>query len=85
MPLGNMDPGLVGLSTFCFAVVPHNSNDHPAECRYLYVGTGGNVALVNLDGSVVVHTAVPAGSYILCSNRRVNATGTTASNIVGYR
>jgi hypothetical protein len=85
MGLGNMEPGLMGLSTRSFPVAPSDSVNHASDCRYIYVGGTGNVALVNLDDSVVTYVAVPAGAMIMCTSKRINATGTTATNMVGHR
>lgn len=50
--------------------------------RGLYVGTGGNVAVVGLDGVAVTFVAVPSGAILPIYSQGVNATGTTASNII---
>ena len=72
-------------SPLVFAVTPHASTNFPQEVRQLYVGVAGNVAVVNLDDTVVTFQNVNAGTslgpfYI----KRVNATGTTASAIVAF-
>lgn len=72
-------------SQLVFAVTPHASNNFAQEVRQLYIGTAGNVAVVNIDNSVVVFKNVNAGStigpfYI----KRVNAVNTTASDIVAF-
>lgn len=51
-------------------------------CRALYVGTAGNVAAVSADSDTVVFVAVNAGSVLPIQCRRVNATSTTADDIV---
>ena len=50
--------------------------------RALYVGTGGNVVVVNEDATTVTFTNVQGGSIIPIRCIRVNSTSTTASNIV---
>lgn len=50
--------------------------------RRLFVGGAGNVVAVMADGGVVTFTGVPAGSFLPIKVTRVNATGTTATNIV---
>lgn len=79
-----MEPGLVGVSTKAFAVTRSDSVNHTTPARYLYVGTAGDVVNVNLDGTTVTYKNVPAGSYIMCASLRVNAVGTTATDIVGH-
>jgi len=49
---------------------------------FVYVGVGGNMAVVTEAGEVVTFTGVVAGTIlpVLCS--RVNSTNTTATNLV---
>lgn len=56
-----------------------------------YVGGAGNVSVIpenpTLSGGnpvAVVLNSVPAGAYINLRVRRINSTGTTATNIVGF-
>lgn len=67
------------------AVTPSDTvgdNFAAGPCRGLYVGTTGNVEAVGLDGTAVVFTAVPAGWILPIAAIRVNASLTTATNIV---
>jgi hypothetical protein len=56
------------------------------QARYvgLYVGTGGNVAVTTGLGAALTFSNVPAGAIIPMVITQVKATGTTASNIVGF-
>ena len=49
---------------------------------FVYIGVGGNMAVVTEAGEVVTFTGVVAGTIlpVLCS--RVNSTNTTATNLV---
>lgn len=67
----------------CFAVTPSDTVNFTKIPRAFYVGTTGDVVLVNTDGTTVTWTAVPAGMIIPCTAIRVNSTSTTASTIVG--
>lgn len=59
--------------------------DLPTVIRQLYVGTGGDVSLTDTAGNTVPHKNVPSGSYLgPFFVTRVNATGTTAADMVGY-
>lgn len=64
------------------AVTP--SDTVSMECgRALYVGGAGDLTVVMREESnVVTFAAVPAGTVLPMQVRRVNATGTTATNIV---
>ena len=65
------------------AVTPSDSVNFPGgPARGLYVGTTGNISVVMYgDGATVIFSAVPVGILsVQCT--RVNATGTTAANIV---
>lgn len=64
------------------AITPHDSANLAADTRGIYVGTGGNIAVVGMDGSVVTFANVPAGTVLPVIARRVNATNTSASNLV---
>ena len=66
-----------------FAVVPSDTVSFVRRARSLYVGGGGNVALIGGDGVAVTFVAVPAGSILPIEATRVNATGTTATSMVG--
>ncbi|OYW74643.1 MAG: hypothetical protein B7Z37_16875 [Verrucomicrobia bacterium 12-59-8] len=50
--------------------------------RALYVGGTGAVAALNENGVAVTFEAVPAGAVLPIATARVNATGTTATNII---
>lgn len=50
-------------------------------CQAIYVGVSGNISVLMLDGSSVVFNAVPAGVFPIQA-ARVNATSTTATNMV---
>ena len=83
-PFENTSPGLTGISGVPFAVTPHDSTNFTNSARYFYVGGTGNIALVRNDDTVVLYSAVPAGSYIFAGAKRINSTNTTATLIVGH-
>ena len=65
------------------AVTPNDSTDLAlGTCRALYIGTGGDVSIVDLGGETVVFVGALAGSILPIQTARVNATGTTAGDIV---
>lgn len=64
-------------------VTPSDTVDLPVVIRGLYVGGAGNVVAVSPGGSVVPFTAVPAGTTLYIRARRINATSTTATALVG--
>lgn len=66
------------------AVVPSNTVDLTKPCRGLYVGGAGDIMAVPLaaPGTAVLFKAVPAGTVLPIVATRVNATGTTATDIV---
>lgn len=79
------------------AVTPSDTKDLPnaagdnasAYAKGLYIGTGGNVAVVaagdqsnTLQGTAVTWKNLPSGSYLLGQVRRVMSTNTTATDIV---
>ena len=51
--------------------------------RAIYVGTGGDIALVDAAGNAVTFKAVPQGSVLPVRARAVRVAGTTAADLVG--
>lgn len=68
-----------------FPVTPSDSVNFTAEVRQLYIGTAGDVTVVNQDNSVCTFKNVLAGSTLgPFFIKRVNSSLTTASNIVAF-
>lgn len=63
------------------AVVTPSDTVNFAPTRLIYVGSAGTLQLVFLDNSVVPFKA-PEGAQLSVRVKRVNATGTTAADIV---
>lgn len=74
-----------GPATRGFAITPSDTSALPAITRQIWVGGAGNIALVlNGDTTSLVMTAVPAGTMLDISAKQINATQTTATNLVGF-
>ncbi len=68
-----------------FAITKDDANELATVVRAIYVGTTGDVNVIDTAGNTVLHKAVPAGAYIgPFSVKAVRATGTTAADMVGY-
>lgn len=82
---GRLGADNAGPSSAPAAITPHNSTNFAVPCRGIYVGVTGNVAVIPLvgDGTPVVFKNAAAGSVIPVIATRVNATGTTATDLVG--
>lgn len=65
------------------AVTPHDTNANDFEA--LYIGGTGNVSVVTEGDQTVAFMGVPVGTTLYIRVKRVRATGTTATNIVGLR
>lgn len=67
------------------AVTPSDVTNLGSPARSLYVGGTGALSVVMYgDGATVTFAAVPVGVFPI-QVTRVNATGTTATNIVALR
>ncbi len=55
------------------------------SASHLYIGGAGALSVLTEAGQTVVFAAVTAGTLLPLSVTRVNATGTTATNIVALR
>lgn len=72
--------------TDAFTITPHNTNELVKSTNAIYVGGAGTISVVmankNNSNSAVSFTAV-AGATIPIRVKKVNVTGTTATNLVG--
>ena len=78
-------PGLDAPSGEFEAITPSDTTDLTMPTRAVYVGTAGNITAVDLTGTAVVFSSVPAGAILPIRASRINATGTSASNLVSLR
>lgn len=54
-----------------------------ASCRGIYVGTGGDISIdLAGSGSAIIFKGAVAGTILPVAAKRVNSSGTTASNLV---
>lgn len=66
------------------AITPSDADELAYTVRRIYVGTGGDIALVDGEGNQVTYKNVTSGSYIGdCVYKQVKVTGTTATDLVG--
>ncbi len=69
-------------------ISPDNAADLPpwtvgkTLTRAVYVGALGDVVAVREDNVAVTFVAVPAGTWLPIAVRRINATGTSAQNLI---
>lgn len=78
-----MSSSNLAVARSAFAVTPSNTTNFDARARALYVGGGGDIRVVFEGGDVVLFTAVPSGFILPVECIRVDATGTTATSLVG--
>ena len=72
----------VNLATDAFAITASDTTNFTQMASGIFVGVAGTVAVVTEQGNVVSFIA-PAGGILPISAKRVNATGTTATDLVG--
>lgn len=64
-------------------VIPNDSTDLVTiPTRGVYIGGGGNIAVVTQHGETITLIGVVAGAIYPFQINRIKATGTTATNIV---
>lgn len=66
-----------------FAITPSDTVNNNAWARAVYVGVAGNVVLVTPSGTVLTFVGCTAGMVLPVAFGRVNATNTTATNLIG--
>jgi hypothetical protein len=64
------------------AVTPSDSTDLLVMSRALYIGVGGNVAVVTASGAAVTFVGLTSGSILPVRVSRVKSTATTATSIL---
>lgn len=64
------------------AVTPSDTVNLSAKARALYIGKGGDVVAINGSGDAILFKSVQTGTILPIFTTRVNATDTTATNIV---
>lgn len=67
----------------CFAITPSDTGEFAQWPRRVYVGGAGNIVAVMPDGTIGTFVGVPVGTMLEIRAFRINATGTTATNLVG--
>ena len=76
--------GIISSAEKGTAIVPNDALDLSIITKGIWVGTGGDLAVVLLEDSVsVILKSVASGSLLPIRAKRVLATGTTAQNLVG--
>ena len=73
---------LLGPASLAAEVIPSDVAALPIASKRLWVGGAGNVVLITTGGVSVTYAGVPAGTYLNVRATQVNATGTTATNII---
>ena len=78
-----MPAELTAPADYGFSIVPNDSAELLDVTRAIYVGSGGTLVAVLATGAQVTLTGLQGGTIIPIRVRRVNATGTTATGLVG--
>lgn len=72
-------------ATVCFNIIPNDTNKLIQAPRGLYIGTGGNLSIIDKEGNESIFIDVPSGSILPVRPAIIKSTGTTAGNIIGMR
>ena len=67
-----------------FSITPSDDNALPFVARFLNVAVAGNVRIIDYDGDTAT-VNIAAGTVFWVMARKVFATGTTATGIVGIK
>ena len=73
-----------GPASFGFAITPSDTVDLPYAVKAIYIGTTGNVVAIFQDSeSQVTLKSLQGGSLYPFQLKRILATGTSATDIIG--
>jgi hypothetical protein len=83
---GGFSDSITSPGTRAGAIAPADAVDLAETPKAIYVGTGGDIAMIGMSAAPtatgIVWKNVPAGSLIPFRPRRILATGTTAANMI---
>jgi hypothetical protein len=65
-------------------VSPSDDNELPFLPRWLWVGAGGDLTVVMVNGTTLTLANVPPGTLLRMRVSKVKADGTTAGSIVAF-
>lgn len=72
-----------GIASDAFAITPSDATTQRAQA--VYVGAAGNVALKTEDGTTLTFVGAQAGTILPVKTLQILATGTTATNLAGFK
>lgn len=80
-------PPLITAPAYTYSAITTSDtvDESKGPFRAIFCGVAGNIAVVGLDNVAVTFVGVLAGAILPLIGRRVNATNTTASSLVGIR
>ena len=79
----NQNPGLTAPASDGFAITPNDGADLGRVPRAIFVGGAGAIALVTKAGTTLTFSGLTAGTVLPVRAKRVLATGTTATGLIG--
>lgn len=79
----NFSDSPIAPSRHCFAITPDDTAVLESVPKALFIGTGGTVTVVCVDGGEVTFVNLPNAYILDVRASHVKASGTTASDIVG--
>jgi len=79
----NYAPQFTGPALGASSITPSDVTDLSVPIRAVTINSGGAISFVDRKGNTHVTGNLPVGTYPLVATR-INATGTTASQITGW-
>ena len=76
--------GVTSPASHAFTITPGDGSDLSNVTRALWAGVAGNIKVTMEGGETVILVGFPAGIPIPIRVKRVHATSTTATDIVGF-
>ena len=70
-------------ASHAFAITKSDTVNFDFSTRSIYIGGDGNITVVTVNDEVVAFVGLIAGTVLPIRIKRVNSTGTTATNLVG--
>lgn len=82
-PYSAYAPSLTGPLSRAVTVLPDDNTDLTFQTRAVLLGTGGDLAVMTAHGDTLTLAGLKSGVLYPLALHRIQATGTTATGIVG--
>lgn len=83
IPFDGRSAAITGPAPDGFAITPDDATELSEITRAIYIGTAGDITLTLVSNTELLFKNIPSGTILPVRARRIKATGTTATDLLG--